>query len=313
MTSRREFRDDDARLLEQFVRERRLRLALSIGAPVALLVMFVVTTLALHGQLAVVAGVAAIWPFMMLRPWRTVPMYFEHLRLLRRDGELREVVRCEGTRRDVVFTIDALERLTPEALAHGTPDEPLTVEALAVSGAILTLNTMPQRELSLLAQGTTAALPDRALAAARFLDLPEGAVLASAQRGLSADELQELAHHAPPLGRLHAAIVVLLAAVAAAAWWQAVVARAPTLALPVLATVVASIAVVRAARRLRLHHRFARDLAHGVVVMIRGTEDRERVVEVLPFSGLIWTDRGVTAEWRRLALQRRPLKLRRWR
>jgi hypothetical protein len=313
VTSRREFRDDDARLLEQFVRERRLRLALSIAAPVALLVMFAMSFVLQDAQLRVVAGTVAAFVFVVMRPWRTVPMHFEHLRLLRRDGELREVVTCEGTRRDVVFTIDALERLTPEALAHGTPDEPLTVEALAVSGAILTLNAMPQRELSLLAQGTTAALPDRALAAARFLHQPADAVLATAQRGLSADELQELAHHAPPLGRLHAAIVVLLAAVAAAAWWQAVVVRAPTLALPVVATVAACIAVVRAARRLRLHHRFARDLAQGVVVMIRGAEDRERVVEVLPFSGLIWTDRGVTAEWRRLALQRRPFKLRRWR
>jgi hypothetical protein len=306
VTRARPLTSDDAIALHRLRRVRWRNVAVGVGIPLLVAVFGVFAYVAFDApEILRLASTAAVAVALTARPWRTIPALRRRLAALERDETNGEVLVCEGVGGELVFAMDEERRPQPAALVRGPKDERVTVEVLPHSGAILSVNGIPMRGWNEMQRGTTAPPSAHALAAANFVHgTGEQGKFAIGERALAANELEELFAHAPRLSPLDLSFAVAVGSVAAVSWWHTVATNAPTLLLPALSSIATIGLIVRAHRRWRLHRRFAPDLAHGRVVIVRQLENGDAgiPIEYLPFSGLLWSANHEPAPWRRLPL-----------
>ncbi|MBI3910815.1 MAG: hypothetical protein HY320_07765 [Armatimonadetes bacterium] len=195
-------------------------------------------------------------------------------------------------------------------------------EALPVSGRIWQANGVRPRRWAAVSWTRVAEPPAHAAIAAEWVSLPEAAspeALHTGARELSFGEKEELSRIADRLLRSR-----LLAYSLISAWFGMAVlslivhilTRDPFRYYPI-ATVVAVFWLLATGdlwRRVHLARRLRRDRQFGQVIIVRAPRDGQTSaghgapelgppVEVLPQSGVIWTEGGQPSVWRRSALK----------
>ena len=209
---RRAVTPDDVPVIGDLRRDRLLRLVLALAGPPLLFALGIVGAfLTGTGEPIVVAGSAAMFFAVALRPWRTVPAFTCQLAALARDLDSGEVLVCRGEGRELLFAFGPEQRLEPAVLVHGSRDQVLEVEVLSESGAILRINGVPLRSWSQTEKGSTAAKSEHARLAAQFVTThPEHVGVAVGERLLSSEERAELSAHATPLSLVDVALLFAL-------------------------------------------------------------------------------------------------------
>jgi hypothetical protein len=309
VTRARPLTSDDAIALHRLRRVRWRSVAVGLASPLLIAAFgFLAYVVFDAADILRLASTAATAIALTARPWRIIPALRRRLAALARDEAAGEVLVCEGLGGELIFAMDEERRLQPAVLVRGPKDERMTVEVLPHSGAILSVNGTPMRGWNEMQRGTTAPPSAHALAAANFVHgIAGNGELAIGERVLAPEELEELLAHAPMLSPLDLSLAVAVGSVAVVSWWHAIATSAPTLSLPILSSIAAIWSIVRAHRRWRLHRRFAPDLAHGRVVIVRQQENGAATgipFEYLPFSGWLWSANHQPAPWRRLPLAR---------
>lgn len=180
--------------------------------------------------------------------------------------------------------------------------EEMTLEVLAASHIIWSRNGVAVEAIIVAHRTLTAMVPPHAARAAQFVrPSDDAAPFYIHQRALSSDEMAELDSYVPrPLF-----VVWMLAVVGTvgclSSFALALSGRLNNLFPPFLFVVVAAWAGISVFRAWRARRIIARDLEAGFVVIVRA-EDGGSLgppEEFLPFSHLIWTRSGETAEWRK--------------
>lgn len=297
---------DDALIIDHLRHDRLLRLLLALlGAPLVVGLGWIAALFSGTGEPIAIAGSAACFFAVALRPWRTVPAFSRQLKALACDLRSGEVLVCEGRGCDLIFTLSAEQRIEPAALIKGSAEERLEIELLSESGAILTIDGAPVHSWNKTERGATAATYEHARLAAQFVEeLPDHEGVGVGSRAFSSEEIAELLTHAAPVSTLDHALLLGLALLAMVSWWRAFAAKTPTLFLPVVSLVAFGWFAVHVLRRWRIHRRFAPDLRLGRLAIVTNDKDSS-VVEFLPLSGVVWSKNHAAAPWRRLPLHRR--------
>jgi hypothetical protein len=296
---------DELLTLENLKSDRLFRFLFALFGPILVLALGCVLAFFFDkGEWIALAGTAAMWFAVVLRPWRTVPIYLNQFASLGVDEDNGEVLLCAGSGRDLIFTMSAEQRLEPALLVTGSHDQRLEIVVGEQSRAIFTVNGVAVDRWSQVAAGHTAAQSDHSRLAAQFVsphpNLDNAGIGA---RTLTPEELAEIARHSMPLAFVDLALFFGFLAVASVSWWRVFATKAPTLLLPFLSTIVFTIVAVRSLRRWTIHRRFAADVALGRVAIV-SLESGNTVIEYLPFSGYVWSENHVAAPWRRLPLVR---------
>jgi hypothetical protein len=309
---RRALNREDALVIDDLRRDRLFRLSLALaGAPVVVCLGCIAAIFTGTGEPIAVAGTAAGFFAVALRPWRTVPAFLRQLTDLSRDLKSGEVLTCRGQGRDLVFALSAEQRLEPAVLVKGSREASVEIELLSESGAVLTVNGERVSSWNQTERGATASKSEHARLTAQFVATkPNDEGVGVGDRPLSTEELAELLAHATPLSIIDRTLLLAVALLAIVSWWHAFASKAPTLLLPIASLVAFGYPAVRFLRRWRIYRRFAADLRHGRVAIVTSDEGRS-VVEFLPFSGFVWSENHVASPWRRLPLLRRTFFRRR--
>lgn len=300
---------DDIPTLNRIRRDRQMRGVMGLGVPVAILIVGCLAYSIFNwSDVLRIAFPAAMAAALAFKPWHTLPALQRQLAALTTDEANGDVLICRGLAGELLFALDTENRLQPAALVHVARDEPLTVEVLPRSGAVLSVNAKGSRVWSEMQKGTTAQTSDHARAAAKFVRQIDGRdAIAVGERAMGPEELAELVAHAPMLSRLDLLLATSCLALAAVSWWRAVKIVSPTLFLPVVSSIAALWLIVRAFSRWKSHRRFAADIASGRVVIIQHLHDNAAngpPIEYLPLSGALWSVDHEPASWRRLSLSR---------
>lgn len=311
----RKFTPNDRVALDTLRRGRKTKLVASLTVPLAVILCGCLLGL-VFGRPELIGGAVPIAIIITLgrRPWRIVPACVRQLEALNRDDARAEVYVCNGFGGDLIFALNEERRLMPEVLVQGRRDEPLTIELLPDSGALLTVNGLPVSWWNETQKGTTATKSVHAVAAANFVQrqLSDGTL--AGERALSGEELNELLRHAPPLSLLDLLLFVFVTIVAIAAWGNAIATKSTTLLLPVMASLLAIWLAGRTIRQWTIHRRFARDIENGAVIILRAQQDgipHGPAYEYLSGSGRLWSVDQDPVTWRRLPLIRRTFVRRR--
>ncbi|MEA2166612.1 MAG: hypothetical protein QOK37_4739 [Thermoanaerobaculia bacterium] len=275
-----------------------------VSVPLCLLVLVVLAWFFDFRDALRIASPAVALLLMGFRPWSAAPTAAAQLQSLKRDEEIGEVIVCRGVGRELIFKMNEQRRLTPEILTRVACDEPLTIELLPQSGAILTINGTAASSWHAMYKGATAPQSEHAQAAALWIqqNLSEDG-RAVGERAMSAEERTELLEHAPPVTQLDLilnAAVVLLAVVS---WYYTFAMKSFTLLLPIGTSIAAVLLSKHTIIRWRSYRRFAMDIAHGRVIIVYQANDAGGItIEYLPHSGFLWTTDLRPATWRRLPL-----------
>jgi hypothetical protein len=262
----------DAELAELESRIAAIRRSAGLNALAAIASLGVVAAIVFLSTTLPFVALLAIIALRLLRK-RLPPIALtlpRRLRALRRDAQARVVSICSA------------DDVTSEVL-------PQSQLVWRVRGAA------PERPI-FYTRSTTAPTPERAAAAANFVR-PVDERFFTHQRALTIAEREELAGYAPrPL--LPALLLPVVAAAGAVlAFW-----RTPDDVITPVAFAVLAFWTGRSAyRQWRNWRRFAPDVAHGVVLIVRMQDDGELTPpeEYLPSSRFLWTHAGVPALWRR--------------
>lgn len=176
-------------------------------------------------------------------------------------------------------------------------DDDVRLEVLPASHLLWSRNGVREDGLLLLSRGETAALPEHARMAARYLR-PWDETTSVHQRPLTEAEHAELAGYVPPfpLARV-AAVVVLLLAIGMAVPY-ALRADAKLLFLILIPAAAVWLLGRSALGAIRWRAGLRADLAERIAVIVR-TESDQRLREVLPHASLLWSEDGAPAAWRR--------------
>jgi hypothetical protein len=241
---------------------------------------------------------------------------FRRAKGLRGDLRAGEKLRFEGTLAEATLDLTLVRLLRKRLMRNDA--QPQWLEVLPVSQRVWRANDRPVRGWFVVSWARTAEQPEVARIAAGWLE-PVGTIedvdLHQGQRELSAEEKDELRRYAKDLWRkpLLPALIFSLWCfpLAAYALWTS---RWPAdlggvmLAILTAVTILSDYGVFL---RLRQARRIGRDLAWGFVIIVRARADDEKgaegaapgeehLYESLPHSGLLWTEDGRAAGWRKV-------------
>lgn len=177
---------------------------------------------------------------------------------------------------------------------------PIRIEVLPQSHVLLRHNGLLKDELVILSAGSTAGVPEHAKMAANFVR-PVNETTSVHQRILSDDELRELRGYLPrlPFGRLVLVATAIAGLIASAilAWFIS----PDAWVLFAIFGIVVFFSARPVVHALRERSDVARDAAERVVVIVKVTHPNgSSTVEVLPRSGILWTEEALPASWRRM-------------
>gem|GEM_PF-3145270 len=224
------------------------------------------------------------------------------LRGLRRDLAEGSMARCAGPTQQVLqgWSTDGNEprRLT----GPFDSGEEMTLEILPHSHLLWSRNGTRMHETIVVSGSATAALPEHAAMAANFVQEVRDDLFMH-QRALSAPELVELDAYAPRVALVRIVLALVSIIGTAVTVVLALIGRTELLLLAAIFFCTIAFRVSpRIVRELRGRRRIGRDIALARVLIVRRKKGDELAapIEVLPTSGILWTEAGAPANWRKV-------------
>jgi hypothetical protein len=223
------------------------------------------------------------------------------LRGLRRDLAEGSISLCTGPAQQVLlgWSTDGNE---PRRIT--TPfetGEEMTLEILPHSHLLWSRNGTRMHETIVVSGSATAALPEHAAMAANFVQEVRDDLFMH-QRALSVPELVELDSYAPRVTTVRIVLAVVSIIGSVAAFTLTLLGRTNILLPAAVFFFIALRVTPRIVRELRGRRRIGRDIALARVLIVRRKKGDELAapIEVLPTSGILWTEAGAPANWRKV-------------